>query len=118
MKDKYYYEIPKDQLEKEFLWVTQIARTTNGVGYGGQALGRRSSTEANDNRIALRNVNYSIVADPKSVIYEAVRNADNDTILAAFPVAAWGPNEAAVIEVTRLFTTDIFELSARQRHPS
>ena len=116
VKDKYYYEIPKDQLEKEFLWVTQIARTTNGVGYGGQALGRRVVRwERNDNRIALRSVNYSVVADPKHPIYEAVRNANNDTILASFPVAAWGPNEAAVVEVTRLFTTDIFELSARQR---
>jgi hypothetical protein len=26
---------------KEFLWVSQIQRTTNGVGYGGQALGSR-----------------------------------------------------------------------------
>ena len=116
VKDKFYYEIPKEQLEKEFLWVTQIARTTNGVGYGGQALGRRVVRwERNDNRIHLRSVNYSIVADPKSEIYEAVRNSNNDTILASFPVAAWGPNDAAVVEVSRLFTTDIFELSARQR---
>ena len=36
IKDKYYYEIPKTELDKEFLFVTQIARTTVGVGYGGQ----------------------------------------------------------------------------------
>ncbi|MEK7856019.1 MAG: DUF5118 domain-containing protein, partial [Acidobacteriota bacterium] len=41
VKDKYYYEIPKGELFKEFLLVTQIAKTTLGVGYGGQALGRR-----------------------------------------------------------------------------
>src|SRR5690242_15521472 len=41
VKDKYYYEIPKSELGKEFLWVSQIARTTVGVGYGGQALGNR-----------------------------------------------------------------------------
>ncbi len=41
VKDKYYYEIPKIELGKEYLWVTQIAKTTFGVGYGGQALGRR-----------------------------------------------------------------------------
>src|SRR5207247_490176 len=29
--------------------------------------------------------------------------------------AAFGPNGSAVIEVTRLFSTDVFELSARQR---
>ena len=41
VKDKYYYEIPKSELGKEFLLVSQIQRTTNGVGYGGQALGSR-----------------------------------------------------------------------------
>src|SRR5260370_11591989 len=38
IKDKYYYEIPKSEFGKEFLWVSQIARTTMGVGYGGQEL--------------------------------------------------------------------------------
>lgn len=41
VKDKYYYEVPKNEFNKEFLWVTQIARTTIGVGYGGQSLGNR-----------------------------------------------------------------------------
>jgi hypothetical protein len=41
VKERYYYEIPKSELGKEFLWVTQIAKTTQGVGYGGQALGSR-----------------------------------------------------------------------------
>lgn len=116
VKDKYFYEIPKDQLGKEFLWVTQIAKTTEGVGYGGQALGRRVVRwERIDNKINLRVIDYSIVADPRSEIAEAVRNSNNDTILMSFPVAAWGPDEAAVIDVSRLFTTDLFELSARQR---
>jgi hypothetical protein len=117
VKDKFYYEIPKAEMGKEFLWVTQIAKTTNGVGYGGQALGNRVVRwEINENRVFLRNINYSVVADPKTPISEAVRNANNDTILMAFPVAAWGPNnESAVIDVGRLFTTDITEFSARQR---
>ena len=42
IKDKVYYEIPKSELNKEFLWVSQIARTTLGVGYGGQAAGTSS----------------------------------------------------------------------------
>src|SRR5262249_47979758 len=41
VKDKYYYEIPKGEMGKDFLWVSQIQRTTLGVGYGGQALGNR-----------------------------------------------------------------------------
>ncbi len=116
IKDKYYYEIPKAELDKDFLWVSQIAKTTIGVGHGGQALGRRVVRwERNGNRIFLRNVNFSIVADKNLPIAEAVENANNDSIIMAFNVAAWGPNEAAVIEVTRLFNTDVFEFSARQR---
>src|ERR1044072_2261232 len=39
--EKVYYEIPTSELDKEFLWVSQIAKTTPGVGYGGQAAGNR-----------------------------------------------------------------------------
>src|SRR5271156_4868591 len=35
VKDRYFYEIPKSEFGKEFLWNTQIAKTTLGVGYGG-----------------------------------------------------------------------------------
>lgn len=39
--DRLFFEIPKAQLDKDFLWVTQIKRTTAGAGYGGQAAGNR-----------------------------------------------------------------------------
>ncbi len=116
VKNNWFYEIPKSELGKEFLWVNQIAKTTLGQGYGGQMLGNRVIRwERNGNRILLRNVNYSMVADSKDPIALAVKAANNDTIIQSFPVAAWGKDEAAVIDVTRLFTTDIQELSARQR---
>ena len=118
VKDKFFYEIPKSELGKEYLWVTQIARTTLGVGYGGQALGRRVVRweQGDNNKIYLRNVNYSVVADPKLPIAQAVNASNNDTILMSFNVAAFGPNnDTVVIDVGRLFTTDVFEFSARQR---
>ena len=117
VKDKYYYEIPKTEMGKEFLWVTQIAKTTLGVGYGGQSLGRRVVRwEINENKVLLRNINYNVVSNPNLPIAEAVQNANHETILMSFNVAAWGANnESAVIEVGRLFTTDVFEFSARQR---
>ena len=116
MKEKFYYEIPKSELGKEFLWVTQIARTTIGVGYGGQALGSRVVRwERNENKINLRNVNYSVIADPSKPIADAVKASNNDSIIMTFAVAAWGPDESAVIDVSRLFSTDVFEFSARQR---
>ena len=33
--EKFYYEIPDSLLGKEMLMVTQIAKTANGLGFGG-----------------------------------------------------------------------------------
>ncbi|HEY6805977.1 MAG TPA: zinc-dependent metalloprotease [Pyrinomonadaceae bacterium] len=116
IKDKVYYEIPKSELNKEFLWVSQIARTTLGVGYGGQAAGNRVVRwERRGNRIFLRNVDYDVVADPKLPVSRAVQAANNDTIIMAFNIEAFGKDESAVIDVTRLFTTEVTEFSARTR---
>ena len=55
--ERLYYEIPANQLTKEFLWVTQIARTTIGAGQGGQAVGSRVvKWERRGNRVLLRGV--------------------------------------------------------------
>ena len=116
IKEKVYYEIPKGELNKEFLWVSQIARTTLGVGYGGQAAGNRVVRwERKGNRILLRNVAYDVVAESKLPISRAVQAANNDTIIMAFNIEAFGKDESAVIDVTRLFTTEVTEISARTR---
>jgi Met-zincin/Domain of unknown function (DUF5117)/Domain of unknown function (DUF5118) len=116
IKDKVYYEIPKSELGKEFLWVSQIAKTTLGVGYGGQAAGNRVVRwERKGNRVLLRNIIYDVVADPKLPVSRAVQAANNDTIIMAFNIEAIGKDDSAVIDVTRLFTTEVTELSARTR---
>jgi hypothetical protein len=114
--ETYYYEIPKAMLGKEFLWVSQIQKNTLGAGYGGSAIGNRVvKWERQGNRVFLRNVDYEIVADKNSPVARAVADANNDSIIMAFNVEANGPQEAAVIDVTRLFTTDVPEISARAR---
>jgi hypothetical protein len=116
LRDKIYYEIPKNELNKEFLWVSQIARTTLGAGYGGQAAGNRVVRwERKGNRILLRNVSYDVVADAKLPVSRAVQASNNDTIIMAFNIEALGKDDAAVIDVTRLFTTEVTEFSARTR---
>jgi hypothetical protein len=115
IKDRYYYEIPKDALDKAFLWNTQIAKTVDGAGSGGQELSDRVVRwELNGTKVHLRYITYNVVADPKTPIAQAVTAANNDTIIMTFPVAAFKDGDP-VIEVTRLFTTDVIEISARQR---
>jgi hypothetical protein len=116
IKEKIYYEIPRDELGKEFLWVSQIAKTTLGAGYGGQAAGNRVvKWERKNNRVFLRNVSYDVVADPSLPVARAVHAANNDTIIMAFNIEAFGKDDSCVIEVGKLFTTEVTEFSARTR---
>jgi len=112
--ERFYYEIPKAELGKQYLWNTQIAKTTVGVGYGGgQVANRVVAWELHNNRVYLRDINFSVTAKPDTPIAEAVRNANNDTIILAFNVAAYHDGDP-VIDVSRLFNTDVPEFSARQ----
>src|SRR5438477_1554286 len=89
VKNKTYYEIPAKELGKEFLWVSQIARTTLGVGYGGQSMGNRVVRwERHNNRVLLRSVSYEVMADPKLPISRAVQAANNETIVMSFYIEA------------------------------
>jgi hypothetical protein len=116
IKDKIFYEIPTSELGKELLWVSQIARTTLGVGYGGQAAGNRVVRwERHGNRVLLKNISYDVVADSRLPIHRAVRAANNDTIIMSFWIEALGKDDAPVIDVTRLFTTEVMEFSPRTR---
>jgi hypothetical protein len=116
VKEKTYYEIPKKELGKEFLWVSQIAKTTLGAGYGGQAAGNRVvKWERKGNRILLRNVSYEVVADPALPVSRAVQASNNDTIIMVFNIEAFGKDDSCVIDVGKLFTTEVTEFSARTR---
>lgn len=116
IKEKVYYEIPKSELGTDFLWVSQIARTTLGVGYGGQSAGNHVVRwERHANRVLLRSVSYEVVADPKLPVSRAVQASNNNPIIMSFWIEALGKDEAPVIDVTRLFTTEVTEFSARTR---
>ncbi|HXS98285.1 MAG TPA: zinc-dependent metalloprotease [Candidatus Limnocylindrales bacterium] len=113
--ERFYYEIPKSELGKQYLWNTQIAKTTAGVGYGGgQVANRVVAWELRNDRVYLRDINFSMTANPDSPISEAVRNANNATIILAFNVAAYHDGDP-VIDVSRLLNADVPEFSARQQ---
>jgi hypothetical protein len=116
IKDRYYYEIPKGELDKEFLLNVRVSKTTVGVGYGGDQMSDLVVRwELNGNKVHLRNVNYSVTADPNTPIALAVKAANNDTILMTFAVAAFAKDGAPVIDVSRLYSSDVPEFNVRQR---
>ena len=69
IKERYYYEIPKNELGKDLLWNSQIAKTTVGAGYGGgQLTDKVIRWELKGNRVLLLEVNYGLTADPNEPI--------------------------------------------------
>jgi hypothetical protein len=116
VEDKFYFEIPTNEFGKEFLWVTQIERTQAGFGYGGTPVGNRVVRwELREKDVLLRDVKYTLRAEGPDSIRHSVEATSLEPIIKKFPVAAWGTNQAAVIEVTDLFTTDVPEFSAKTR---
>lgn len=115
---KLLFEIPRNQLDKDQLLVTEIAKTVLGSGYGGQSVDNRVLRwELRDDKVYMRTVSYDIVADPGTPEERAVAAANVSPIVAAFNVEAYGPDSAAVIDVSRLFTQPPAELGPGRRIP-
>ena len=120
--DKLYFEIPRGELNRDMLLVGRYARAAaanpnlpgGGFGaYGGDQFGERTLRwERNGNRVILRSTAFDITADSTSSVWRAVRNSNYGPVVAALNVETWGPDSAAVVDVTRLFTTSIPEIAA------
>ncbi|MEP6991393.1 MAG: zinc-dependent metalloprotease [bacterium] len=119
--DRLYFEIPASELGKDELIVGRYARAAasdpmgpgGATSYGGDQFAESAARwERNGNRVILRAPAYTITADTALTVYKAVIASNYAPIIAAFNVDAYGPDSAAVIDVTRLFTTSVPELSA------
>ena len=120
VKDKFYYEIPDALLGKEMLMVTRIAKTANGLGFGG---GKQNTQVVRwvkkRNQIILRIVSYGNVAADSLPIHEAVNNSNFEPIVASFAIAAKGKDSlkpSSLIDVTKLFTNDVKTLGISNRY--
>ena len=104
--ERLLFEIPRRELNKDELLVSEIARTTLGAGYGSQPAGQHVLRwDRRDNRVLLRSVSYGVIAsDTTNPVRGAVEAANVMPIIAAFNVESYGPDSAPVIDVTRLFT--------------
>jgi len=117
---KFFYEIPDSLLGREMLMVSRIARTADGILYGGMRSNNQVLRwEKRDNNILLRRVSFTNTASDSLPIYEAVRNSNFEPILASFSIEALNEDSTgSVIDVTSLFTTDIPALGLPQRFRS
>ena len=122
VNDKLYFEIPKNELNKDMLLVGRYTRAAAANprlpggqfgNYGGDQFAERTLRwDRSGNRIILRSPSYAIVADSSNPVYRAVQAANYPPVIAVFNVESYGPDSAAVIDVTRLYTTSIREFAA------
>ena len=112
----FYYEIPDSLLSREMLMVSRIAKTADGIGYGGE----KSETqvlrwERREDDILLRRVSFENTASDTLPIYEAVRNSNFEPIIMTFQIKALNEDSTGtVIDVTELFESDVPALGLDQ----
>jgi hypothetical protein len=122
VNEKLYFEIPKKELNKDMLLVGRFTRAAAANprlpggqfgNYGGDQFAERTLRwDRSGNRIVLRSPSFAIVADTSSPVYRAVEASNYPPVIAVFNVESYGPDSAAVIDVTRLYTTSIPEFAA------
>ncbi|SDD69770.1 protein of unknown function [Algoriphagus faecimaris] len=109
IEEKYFYEIPDSLFGRDMLMVTTIAKTADGIGYGGE----RTNTlmlrwEKNGDNVLLRVVSVDNYAADSLPIAMAVKNSNLEPILQRFDVKS-NPTDSTgtVIEATDLFAKDV-----------
>ncbi|MDH5759736.1 MAG: zinc-dependent metalloprotease [Gemmatimonadota bacterium] len=110
--DKLYFEIPASELNAEMLLIGRAVESTlqePSAFFGG---GPRLIVqwERNGNSVVLREKEYDVIADTTAAIWRQVSGFRKGPVLARYDVAAFGPDSAAVVDVTDLFLSNIPEL--------
>jgi len=122
VNDKLYFEIPSRELNRDMLLVGRFTRAAAANprlpggqfgNYGGDEFTERTLRwDRNGNRVVLRSPSFAVTADTTTPVYRAVEAANYPPVIAVFNVEAYGPDSAAVVDVTRLYTTSIPEFAA------
>jgi hypothetical protein len=104
---KWFYEIPKSEIGRLFLWVSQIKKVQSKLGYGGISYNNQVVRwDKRNDQIMLRKIQYAIVADEEKAVYNAVDASAFPPILMTFDIQAYGQDSSMVIDVTELFTAE------------
>ena len=112
IKDKLLFEIPDSLMGRDLLSVSRIASVPEDLGAyipaGSKAAEQVIRWERRGDRVLLRTVSYSAVADSTLPIAQSVRVNNFEPVVAAFDVKALAPDSAGVvIDVTSLYTEDV-----------
>ena len=112
VKDKYYFELPNDVLDKEILITSRISGFVKNLNFGGAGVESRPQRvirwQKRGNLIYMKYVSYNSIANEEDPIYTSVKNNNFEPIVMAFDIKAFGKDSTSyVIDVEPLFTTDV-----------
>jgi len=115
--DKIYYAIPDSLLGRDMAIMSRIAKTAEGLGWGGDRLAPQQVVqwERRGDKILLRGVSYSNTADDELPIYRAVQNSNFPTIIESFKVLE-DRDGSTVIDVSDLYLKDSRLFGLQNRH--
>lgn len=120
--DKLYFEIPAAQLGREMLFIARVAETSQQAGgFVGGGGTKVLVWERDGHFVVLRTRDYSVRSDPAQAIARATDGMTRGAVLARLAVETYGPDSAAVVEVTSLFLSanaDFASLTSVQRDRS
>ena len=117
VKKDYFYEIPFDKLEKDMLWVSRIAQIPLGLGGGYVNAGSKTNEQVvhwkrYQDKVLLKIKSYTNIADSTKAISKSVKVNNYEPTLYAFDIKAFNEDSTAVvIDVTKLFSTDVKAIS-------
>lgn len=118
IKSKILWEIPKNLLNRDLFWSTELAGTPAG-GNGFSVPGVNAGTQVlefqkHDNKLWLREMDYSVRTDGTGPIAHGVARVSISPIIDTFPIEAYGKKKSMVIDVTRLFLSDPPEFEVKE----
>ncbi len=113
MGDSLYFEIPREEIGREMLLIGRPVESTlqDPGGFFGGGARQIVQWDRQGDRVILRAREFDLVADTTSAIWRQVEGFRRGAVLAIFPVAAYAPDSAAVINVSDLFLSNIPELN-------
>jgi hypothetical protein len=122
VEDRLYFEIPRAELGKEMFLAARTVETSQQTGgFFGGGVNRVLTWNRDGNFIVIRSPDYSVRADSTEAISLATAGMTRGPVLARLAIETFGPDSAAVVEVTSLFLTtnpDFGGLSAVTRDRS
>jgi hypothetical protein len=101
---KVYFEIPANQLDREFVWQVKVAaiQTEKGI-ISADSARQYVYFERIGDHLMLRARDYSVISNPDEPETFVVNAADLDAVLMKLPIFTFGEDDTPVVDVTAAF---------------